>query len=282
MVVRKINIIGHEVSKFSVDELFTELEEMVKEFYKNEDDIDMFYFDHPRRKELIMKVTQYLPNGATIVDAGCAPGFTSLALRLLGFKVFCLDIEPRQYKEILENRGCRVFKVDLEHEPIPLSTGSVDGVIFTEVLEHLSPYHIPWTMYELNRILKIGRYLFLSTPNVVSIGKRVKMLLGKNPLGKKHVKEYTMDEVKELVEEAGFSVEECYYSLAYDVIPYYAKGRDYLLTPFKALFKYPCKENLFKALVLPLVRLKRSFRATIFVVGRKQHSSCRPIAVRRF
>jgi SAM-dependent methyltransferase len=232
-----------------------------------------------------MKVTKYLPKEAIIIDAGCAPGFTSLALRLLGFEVFCLDIEPEPYKEILENQGCKVFKVDLERDSIPLPTDSVDGVIFTEVLEHLSPYCIPWTMHEINRTLKVGGYLFLSTPNVVSIGKRVKVILGKNPIGKKHVKEYTMDEVKELVEEAGFSVEECYYSLAYDTIPYYPnypKGEGYLLTPFKALFKYPCKENLFKALVLPLVYIKRSFRATIFIIGRKQRSLSQPIAVRRF
>jgi SAM-dependent methyltransferase len=209
-------------------DVFTKLEEIVIGAYKGSD-LDMFYFDTPRRNELMRKVTQFLPKGALVLDAGCAPGFTSLALKLLGFTVFSLDVEPEPYKEILERYGCKVIKADLECGCIPLPTESMDGVIFTEVLEHLNPYYISSTMCELNRVLKTGGFLFLSTPNIVSIGKRVKAIFGKNPIGQTHVKEYTMDEVKELVNTHGFHIEECYYSLAYDRIPYKAESKDYLV-----------------------------------------------------
>ena len=115
----------------------------------------------------------------------------------------------------------------------------------------------------------------------MSIGKRVKAIFGRNPIGQTHVKEYTMDEVKELVNTHGFHIEECYYSLAYDRIPYKAESKDYLVGPFRAMFKYPSKENLFKVLVLPLVYIKPSFRATIFIIGRKRFLSQR-IPAKRF
>ena len=114
-------------------------------------------------------------------------------------KCISLDINPEPCRTILEKYGIQVIKVDLENEVIPLKDGYIECVVFTEVLEHLHPYKIPFTLSELNRVLKVRGILYLTTPNAVSIGKRIKMLFGMQPIGEKHVRRYTMKEVVTLL-----------------------------------------------------------------------------------
>jgi len=128
----------------------------------NEDDIQMFYGDYKRRAELLEEVVHLIPKNATILDAGSSPGFNSLALKMLGYNVISVDINPEPYKSLLERLGIKVIKVDLENEIIPLNDGSVDCVVFTEVLEHLHPFKITFTLSEINRTLKMGGYIYIS------------------------------------------------------------------------------------------------------------------------
>ena len=264
-----------------LDEVLTKLEKIVEKYYSDKD-IDMFYADYRRRVELLIEVTSRAQPSTKILDAGGAPGFTSLALKLLGYEVILLDIDPEPYCDILQSYGIKVVRADLEHDIIPLNSEDIDVIIFTEVLEHLSPYYISWALSELNRVLKYQGLLFLSTPNIASIGKRVKLLLGKNPLGPMHVKEYTIDEVRKLLNTHGFEIIYGKYSMAYDKTPYHAKGRDHLLNLVKATAKYPTKENMFKLLSYPLVKICPSLRATILCYARKVGSTKPHIITRRF
>lgn len=264
-----------------VDEVLYKVEKIALPRYQGYD-IDMLYFDWPRRRELLIKVTKYVHKGSTILDAGAAPGFTSLALRLLGYNVIFLDIEVEPYEELLNYYGIKALKCDLEKDPIALPENSVDAVTFTEVIEHLHPYHVPTALSNINKVMKNGGILFLSTPNAVSIGKRIKALIGKNPCGNTHAREYTLDEITALIQNYGFEIVESMFSLAYDVIPYHAHGPDYLNSPIRALFKYPSKENFFKAVTLPLVYLIPSLRADILVIAKKLSTVRQTYKARRY
>jgi len=105
---------------------------------------------------LLQDVVHLVPKNAVILDAGSSPGFNSLALKLLGYEVYSLDINPEPYEPLLKRLGIKVIKADLENERIPLNDGSVDCTIFTEILEHLNPFKITFTLSEINRTLKIG------------------------------------------------------------------------------------------------------------------------------
>jgi len=155
------------------------------------EDVQLFYGDYRRRVELLSDMLHLTPKGARVLDAGSAPGFTSLTLSLLGYEVYSLDIDPEPYRTLLEKYGVKVIKANLEDEVIPLEDEYVDCIVFTEVLEHLHPYKISFTLSEMNRVLKVGGLLYLTTPNAVSIGKRIKMLLGSQPIGKKNMFEST-------------------------------------------------------------------------------------------
>jgi len=51
--------------------------------------------------------------------------------------------------------------------------------------------------------LKMRGYLILTTPNIASLFRRLKLLLGKQPIYRHHVREYTMEEVLELIKGLG-------------------------------------------------------------------------------
>lgn len=236
----------------------------------SEEDVQLFYGDWRRRCELLHDITQLLPMNSVILDAGSAPGFTSLALKLLGYDVYSCDINPESYKALLEEKGVQVIKADLENEIISLADESVNCVVFTEVLEHLHPYKISFTLSEINRVLRRYGILYLTTPNAVSIGKRIKMLFGLQPIGKKHVREYTVQEVKTLLTGQGFKILQKGFSMAYNLTPHDARGEDYKSNLLRTMFSYPTKENLFHIITLPLAFMIPSLRATIKVVARKE------------
>ncbi|MFZ8857734.1 MAG: hypothetical protein ACO2O1_05775 [Candidatus Caldarchaeales archaeon] len=65
--------------------------------------------------------------------------------------------------------------------------------------------------------LKPGRYLILTTPNIASLFRRFKLLLGRQPIYRYHVREYTMSKVLAMLEKAGFMPVEFYYSAVNDM-----------------------------------------------------------------
>lgn len=74
---------------------------------------------------------------------------------------------------------------------------------------------------EIRRILKPGGILIISTPNMASLRKRIWLLKGKHPVGQlkeffesspfvEHIREFTVNEVSQIVEWAGFEVISAY------------------------------------------------------------------------
>ncbi len=102
---------------------------------------------------------------------------------------------------------------DRETAAIPLPDASVGLVLCLEVLEHLmfDPMHV---LSEINRILKMGGMLLLSTPNLASWKAAVSVLTGCSPLsygkfskarqhGSMHIREWTPNEIEILFKAAG-------------------------------------------------------------------------------
>jgi SAM-dependent methyltransferase len=105
---------------------------------------------------------------------------------------------------------------DYETDRLPFANESVDGVLICEVLEHfaLDPLHC---FIEINRILKLGGFVVLTTPNVASWFSiyralnyehpsrwPVYTLNAENRKNHIHAREYLPSEVELLLEGAGF------------------------------------------------------------------------------
>lgn len=115
---------------------------------------------------------------------------------------------------------------DLVKDPLPFEDGSVDVVLFTEVLEHI-PVGPGRLFQEICRVLRPRGRLLLSVPNVASLKNRLKLLIGRALLkpvyavlkadepiaqergerpvhGYSHIREYTMAETLDIVRHYGF------------------------------------------------------------------------------
>jgi len=162
---------------------------------------------------------------AKIVELGCGDG--SLVVEVanaLGIRdVYGVDIDEVALKKA-EDRGVKVFKVDLNSDPLPFKDGFFDVVLMEEVIEHLiNPDN---AIREAHRVLKAGGAFLLSTPNLAWWVNRLVLLFGYQPywsevstiynvgkLGRDHrlplsghLRLYTHRALKQLLELHGFKV----------------------------------------------------------------------------
>jgi SAM-dependent methyltransferase len=88
-----------------------------------------------------------------------------------------------------------------------------DLIVFAEVIEHL--YIAPeMALAQLHKLLKSDGVILCTTPNAVSLPKRLKLLFGYNPFERLradltnpgHIREYTRAELAELGHRAGLAV----------------------------------------------------------------------------
>lgn len=246
-----------------------EMEVKMLPLYSDWHDVNAFYYDWWRRGETLSRVVGRVKGGARVLDAGSAPGFTSIGLSKLGFEVVSLDINPEPYREILERQEIEVVKANLEEQAIPLPDQSFECVVFTEVMEHLHPYRTNFFMSEINRVLSKGGLLYLTTPNLASLSRRFRLLFGKEPTPVFHTKEHTLQAVCRILKENGFDVATRGYSTAYNVLPFGAKNADLKLGLIRGFYKYPNVANAFRITTYPIVYGIPQLRGTLVVVARK-------------
>lgn len=116
------------------------------------------------------------------------------------------------------NGGSQEYPVsngDLESHPLSIPSQFIDVVVCGEVIEHMSrdPMYL---LAEVNRVLKPGGLLVLTTPNITSLWSLERMLQGHwpyiypvyNRFGStdRHNLEYSPRELRQLLEAAGFAV----------------------------------------------------------------------------
>jgi len=166
--------------------------------------VHSYYFEFGRRLEVLKLVEEHCEQGSTVLDLGAQPFIISCALRKMGYDVVALDIDPEPYMRIAEACNVNVVRCNLERDE--LGVDNADCAVFTEVLEHIHYYYVPLVLSKINRALKPGGVLVLTTPNIASLFRRLRLLLGMQPIYHYHVREYTMREVVSLLREAGFEI----------------------------------------------------------------------------
>lgn len=115
------------------------------------------------------------------------------------------------------------YSVDLESDAIPVPSGYFDWVLCCEVIEHMDVDPM-FMLSEVNRILKDGGSLFLTTPNITSSRSLMKMMMGFEPYfymqyhkdrsPYRHNYEYSIYSLKSVLKAAGFEgsiwTEDCF------------------------------------------------------------------------
>ena len=149
-------------------------------------------------------------SGKRVLDIGIIPGHMAMALRHLGCDVSGVT-DDRPLKGMNDRWAAEKIAVSraiVDKEPLPFPDDYFDGVLFTEVLEHLL-YDPRKLVDEIYRVLRTKGELVVSTPNVLRVENRIKVLLGRNiypqheyfyfsDLYQRHNREYTMQELIDL------------------------------------------------------------------------------------
>ncbi|NAZ12198.1 MAG: methyltransferase domain-containing protein [Desulfurococcales archaeon] len=235
----------------------------VVERFGNSRAVHSYYLEFGRRLEVLKLVEEYCGQGSTILDLGAQLFIISCALRKMGYNIIAFDVDPEPYMKIAEACNANVVRCDLERDE--LGVDNADCAVFTEVLEHLHYYYVPLVLSRINRALKHEGVLVVTTPNMASLFRRLRLLLGIQPIYHYHVREYTMREVASLLREAGFEVIKAYYSIVNDLTFIDADPQEYLgMSSSKDLvrivLKKPTKLNILRFLAYPAVKLRPSLR----------------------
>lgn len=163
----------------------------------------------------IKLISKVIPRGSVILDVGSHAGYVSIILKLIGYNVVALDKwrpEFKFWKRRYEEFGVELIFHDLTSgEDIPID--NVDAALMLEVIEHI-PSHPHFILRKVNRALRMGGLLVLSTPNALSLSRRVSMVLGREPTpiyrfdvetSKGHFREYSAREIVYLLRMSGFA-----------------------------------------------------------------------------
>ena len=151
-----------------------------------------------------------------ILDLGCSPGYIGISLHRLGYKVHGIDMNnlyDQHYPDPEWMRLLNVQKVNVEMETLRFPPHSFDGVIFTEILEHVAITNPDRILAQIWRILRPNGTFILTTPNVCNISHVMALLRGNNVFWRpelfygstdRHNREYTPNEVLDLLKRSRF------------------------------------------------------------------------------
>lgn len=164
-------------------------------------------------------------SGKRILDIGCYDGTISKLLQNNNNKVIGTDLSNKAAL-IAKTKGITCIQSDVS-QGLAFKNDTFDVVFAAEVIEHI--FDLSFFMNEVKRVLKSNGLLILSTPNLASLGRRLCLLVGKNPLieieneegSAGHIRYFVKDTFFELLLKYGFKIE----SFSSDVVNFDNSGK---------------------------------------------------------
>ena len=185
---------------------------------------------HERRYLADLQLVAALAPTGTILEVGSAPCHMTALLKLSGYAVVGVDVNPERVADFIEQLTLDVRRCDIERSALPFEDEAFACVMLCETFEHLR-IDPAFVLSEIHRVLAPGAPLVLTTPNVYSLPSVGRFLLGRSiadpveefgrlrNLGHMgHVREYSAREVARFLEVSGFAVQSIDYR-------YHANGR---------------------------------------------------------
>ncbi len=175
-----------------------------------------------------MITMEYLPEQpGRVLEIGSTPYYITLLMKR--FRSYDLELSnffgqdttnsSIVYEAIIDNPDYSEYhrlpyrQFNVERQVFPYADEMFEGVVFCEVLEHLTADPMA-ALAEMHRVLKPGGWLLVTTPNAVRYENIVKMHAGQSiyaaysahgPYGR-HNREYTIPELRDLLNSMGFEV----------------------------------------------------------------------------
>ncbi len=203
------------------------LAEYIRSWSRGRVDDAAYVETHITRLVRTLEITPSGTSGDRILEMGAYMHITPALAAKLGYGEVRGSYLGRPGKtdvrEIVSACGerfrCEIDLFDAERDAYPYEDGSFATVLCCELIEHLydDPMHL---MAEVNRILRPGGHLVLSTPNICSYRAVAAVLLSYHPgffhqyvqpdadgvIDPRHAREFAPRDVHHLLEAAGFAV----------------------------------------------------------------------------
>ena len=206
--------------------------ELVKDYLRNSivtpeatNELLQYIEDAFFRLLMTLEITPDGVAGESCLELGSNPYFMTLLLKRFrpNYNISLANYfgtDEKQITQVIQNMkyGERhVFESKLfnvERDPFPYASGTFSLVLFCEIIEHLVEDPIK-ALEEIHRVLKPNGLLIMTTPNVCRASNLEKLAKGMNiydPYSRhgiygRHNREYTVQEVRELLANTGFVVE---------------------------------------------------------------------------
>jgi methionine biosynthesis protein MetW len=159
-------------------------------------------------------VLDAVPDGARVLDVGCATGYLAAELARRGCDVVGVELDPvaaRQARAICRDVVVGDLDAPDTREAVQRAVdGGVDVVICADVLEHVRD---PWAVLAwLRTLLRPGGQAVVSIPNIAHWTARRAMLRGRfdyrdhGLFDRTHVRFFTRATARDLAHRAGFAV----------------------------------------------------------------------------
>jgi len=174
------------------------------------------YADHHfYAKKVFALITKLYPNEQfqNGLDVACADGsFASKLHKTFGIKMYGIDISSKAIEKA-KKKGI-ISQVQNLEKRFNFPDNTFELITACEIIEHL--YDTDFFLTELKRVLKDDGILILTTPNLVSLVNRFKMLFGYYPNyvpeyqigGAGHVRAYTIPTLTKQLTKHGFKVDQ--------------------------------------------------------------------------
>ena len=122
-------------------------------------------------EEAFVALSKYLSPGQSVIELGAGSGAFAKRLLDAGLTVHAVDFDPTGWAL----KSIPLLQQDLNAPTWNLPSARYDAAVAVEVLEHIeNPSSF---LQNVGRLLKSGGIFFLTTPNVVSVESRRRMLL---------------------------------------------------------------------------------------------------------
>ena len=159
-----------------------------------------------------------------ILDMGIAWGMWPHILSQLGYDVTGVDWAKLYSSDGLTERHPTLNDVhafDYTTQKWPFTDNTFDIITHLDLIEHIHP-PLNHTFNEMYRVLKPGGRIVMTTPNFLSLRKRITMLFGKPPISQiqrfyeddpfiEHIKEYSMAELKYYFSRLPWKIKKTFY-----------------------------------------------------------------------
>ncbi len=179
----------------------------------------------PRRLQLLFEALNRKGiGGKKVLDAGCGVGFFSARLKEAGYEVTGMDISEQVIQQASQKYSDIRFICNPLDSAYPFADEEFDVIFSTEVIEHvIGTYEM---FAEMNRVLKKGGYLILTTPYYGLIKGLLIILFRfnehmKNNIKGGHIRFFSRGLLEDVLADCGFSVRQVDYI---GRVRYIAKG----------------------------------------------------------